>query len=280
MATVLVKFQETQRLQEEQYLGFREELKSINTTLGTIAGVLKDLVNTRRDPVAQQGAPDTSLDDELPNTSAGASGQEALPQDHNTSTPPLADGEPPCKRSLRSRKRQRTMHRPSPRNQTTLIVILCPTLAPCQRPPGKDIWRAIAKDVRALGGPHRRSTHCRKRWEDIRRWSKKTGESQLGMASQRRRGARRTMTPLMFRILAVAHLEVDGRLRASQQPQGGEYRHIHLIQLALEVSGWGRWAVGSPRPGRVLQARSLREAGYVAPHPTSVKSHLPLVRLL
>ncbi|KAJ1106929.1 hypothetical protein NDU88_004327 [Pleurodeles waltl] len=72
MAKVLAKFQETQWLQEEQYLGFREELKSINSTLGTIVGVLKELVNTRRDTVAQQGAPDTSLDDELPSSSAGA----------------------------------------------------------------------------------------------------------------------------------------------------------------------------------------------------------------
>ncbi|KAJ1150115.1 hypothetical protein NDU88_002913 [Pleurodeles waltl] len=102
MAMVLAKFQETQRLQEEQYLGFREELKSINTTLGTIVGVLNELVNTRMDTVAQQGAPDTSLDDELP-TLSGVSGQEAPPQDLNTSTPPPADGEPPCKRSLRSR---------------------------------------------------------------------------------------------------------------------------------------------------------------------------------
>ncbi|KAJ1197194.1 hypothetical protein NDU88_001056 [Pleurodeles waltl] len=103
MATVLAKFQETLRLQQEQCLGFREELKSINTTLGTIIGVLKALVNTRRDTVAQQGAPDTSLDDELPTTSAGASGQEAPPQDHNTRTPPPADREPPRKPSLRSR---------------------------------------------------------------------------------------------------------------------------------------------------------------------------------
>ncbi|KAJ1136457.1 hypothetical protein NDU88_002874 [Pleurodeles waltl] len=103
MATVLAKFQEIQRLQEEQYLGFREELRSINSTLGTIVGVLKELLNTRRDTVAQQGAPDTSLDNELPSTSAGASGQEALPQDHDTSTPPPADGEPPRKRSLRFR---------------------------------------------------------------------------------------------------------------------------------------------------------------------------------
>ncbi|KAJ1099867.1 hypothetical protein NDU88_004961 [Pleurodeles waltl] len=103
MATVLAKFQETQRLQEEQYLGIREELKSINITLRTIVGVLKEPVNTRRDTVAQQGAPDTTLNDEQPTTSAGASGQEALPQDDDTSTPPPADGEPPLKRSLRSR---------------------------------------------------------------------------------------------------------------------------------------------------------------------------------
>ncbi|KAJ1116040.1 hypothetical protein NDU88_004259 [Pleurodeles waltl] len=89
MAMVLAKFQDTQRLQKEQYLGFREELKSINSTLGTIVGVLKELVNTRSDTVAQQGALDTSLDDELPTTSTGASGQEAPPQDHDTSTPPL-----------------------------------------------------------------------------------------------------------------------------------------------------------------------------------------------
>ncbi|KAJ1143666.1 hypothetical protein NDU88_009971 [Pleurodeles waltl] len=102
-ATVLAKFQETQRLQEEQYLGFREETRSINSTLGTIVGVLKEVLNTRRDTVAQQGGPDTSLEDGLPTTSASASGQEAPPQDHNTSTPPPAEKEQPRKRSLRSR---------------------------------------------------------------------------------------------------------------------------------------------------------------------------------
>ncbi|KAJ1191329.1 hypothetical protein NDU88_000645 [Pleurodeles waltl] len=115
----------------------------------------------------------------------------------------------------------------------------------------KDIWCAIAKDIRTLGVYHRRSTHCRKRWEDIRRWSKKTAQAQLGMASQRGRGAHRTMTPLMFRILVVAYPELDGRLGASQQPQGGEYTLIQLILRAVEVSGWGRWAVGFSRPGRV-----------------------------
>ncbi|KAJ1116167.1 hypothetical protein NDU88_004386 [Pleurodeles waltl] len=124
MATVLAKFQETQRLQEEQYLGFREELRSINSTLGTIVGVLKEVLNTRRDTVAQQGAPDTSLDDELPTTSASASGQEAPPQDHNTSTPPPADGEPPRKWSLRSRTKTENDAKTPPRNETALNVIL------------------------------------------------------------------------------------------------------------------------------------------------------------
>ncbi|KAJ1115773.1 hypothetical protein NDU88_003995 [Pleurodeles waltl] len=105
MAMVLAKFQDTQRLQEEHYLGIREELKSINTTLVTIAGVLQDLVNTRRDTVAQQGAPYTSLDDDQPSTSTGTSGQEAPPQEHDTSTPLPADGEPPRKWSLRSRNK-------------------------------------------------------------------------------------------------------------------------------------------------------------------------------
>ncbi|KAJ1198650.1 hypothetical protein NDU88_002489 [Pleurodeles waltl] len=105
MATVLAKFHETQRLQDEQYLGFREELRTISSALGTIVGVLKDIQKTMRDTVALQGAPDTSLDDELPTTSGGASGQDAPLQDHHTSTPPPADGEPPRKRSLESRNR-------------------------------------------------------------------------------------------------------------------------------------------------------------------------------
>ncbi|KAJ1130751.1 hypothetical protein NDU88_009099 [Pleurodeles waltl] len=105
MAMVLAKFQDTQRMQEEQYLDFREELRTISFALGTIVGVLKELLNTRRDTVVLQGAPETSMDDELPTTSAGASGQEALPQDHHTSTPAPAEGEPPLKRSLRSRNK-------------------------------------------------------------------------------------------------------------------------------------------------------------------------------
>ncbi|KAJ1099330.1 hypothetical protein NDU88_004432 [Pleurodeles waltl] len=74
--------------------------------------------------------------------------------------------------------------------------------------------------MRTLGVYGRRSTHCHKRWEDLRRWARKTAEAQLGMASQQGRGGRRTLTPLMARILAVAYPELDGCLGASQQPQG------------------------------------------------------------
>ncbi|KAJ1166820.1 hypothetical protein NDU88_007216 [Pleurodeles waltl] len=106
MATVLARFQEIQLLQEEQYLGFREELQTISSALGTIVGALNLLVTTLRDTLAPQRAPDTSMDQELPTTSAGASGQEAPPQDQQaTSTPPPAEGEPPRKRALRSRKK-------------------------------------------------------------------------------------------------------------------------------------------------------------------------------
>ncbi|KAJ1092209.1 hypothetical protein NDU88_005321 [Pleurodeles waltl] len=85
----------------------------------------------------------------------------------------------------------------------------------------KVLWRAIAKDVWTLGVYGRWSTHCRKRWDDLRRWARKTVEAQLGMATQQGRGACRTLTTLMARIMAVAYPELDGCLRASQQPQWG-----------------------------------------------------------
>ncbi|KAJ1118208.1 hypothetical protein NDU88_006403 [Pleurodeles waltl] len=59
----------------------------------------------------------------------------------------------------------------------------------------KGIWRAIVKEVRTLGVFDWQSTQCCKRWEDLRRWAKKTAETQLGLASQQGRGARRTITP-------------------------------------------------------------------------------------
>ncbi|KAJ1089959.1 hypothetical protein NDU88_003099 [Pleurodeles waltl] len=48
----------------------------------------------------------------------------------------------------------------------------------------KGIWRAIAKEVRTQGVFDRRSTHCLKRWEDLRRWARKTAEAQLRLAFQ------------------------------------------------------------------------------------------------
>ncbi|KAJ1190279.1 hypothetical protein NDU88_007017 [Pleurodeles waltl] len=59
----------------------------------------------------------------------------------------------------------------------------------------KGIWRSIAKEVRTPRVFDRRSTHCHKMWEDLRRWAKKMAEAQLGLASHRGRCARRTMTP-------------------------------------------------------------------------------------
>ncbi|KAJ1212797.1 hypothetical protein NDU88_000441 [Pleurodeles waltl] len=60
----------------------------------------------------------------------------------------------------------------------------------------RDIWRAISKEVRTLGAHQRRGTHYRKRWEDIRRCSKKTAEAQLGMASNSRRSASAKKPPV------------------------------------------------------------------------------------
>ncbi|KAJ1107844.1 hypothetical protein NDU88_005233 [Pleurodeles waltl] len=48
MGQILAKLQETQQLQEGQYLGIREDLRDIHTTVVTIAGVLADMANTMR----------------------------------------------------------------------------------------------------------------------------------------------------------------------------------------------------------------------------------------
>ncbi|KAJ1151112.1 hypothetical protein NDU88_003899 [Pleurodeles waltl] len=103
---ILANLWETQRLQEGQYLGIREDLRDIHTTLVTIARVLADMANTMREAVAHQRAPDTSQTEEQPSTSAKASGQEAPPQKQQaTSTPTPAEGEPLRKQSLRSRQK-------------------------------------------------------------------------------------------------------------------------------------------------------------------------------
>ncbi|KAJ1098270.1 hypothetical protein NDU88_003386 [Pleurodeles waltl] len=105
MATVLARFQEIQVMQEQQYIGFREELRNISSAMGTIVVALTQIVTTLQDHVATQRAPVTSLDQEQPTTSAGASGQEAPTQRRATRTPPPAEEEPPRKRNLRSHKK-------------------------------------------------------------------------------------------------------------------------------------------------------------------------------
>ncbi|XP_069094208.1 myb-related transcription factor, partner of profilin-like isoform X4 [Pleurodeles waltl] len=84
----------------------------------------------------------------------------------------------------------------------------------------KKIWLATARKLQALGVHERRSLHCRKRWEDLRRWTKITAEVQLGKSSRERKRVRRTLTPLMARILAVAYPQLDEELRAREKQQG------------------------------------------------------------
>ncbi|XP_078501113.1 uncharacterized protein LOC144755767 [Lissotriton helveticus] len=84
----------------------------------------------------------------------------------------------------------------------------------------KKIWLATARKLQALGVHERRSLHCRKRWEDLRRWTKITAEVQLGKSSRERKRVRRTLTPLMARILAVAYPQLDEELRAMEKQQG------------------------------------------------------------
>ncbi|KAJ1181141.1 hypothetical protein NDU88_006351 [Pleurodeles waltl] len=103
----------------------------------------------------------------------------------------------------------------------------------------KGILRAIAKDVGTLGVYGRCSTHCRKRWGNLSRWAWKMVEAQLGISSQRGRGARRTLTPLMARILAVAYPELNGRLGASQQQQAAVLT-VFIFAIVGVHSGAGR----------------------------------------
>ncbi|KAJ1134840.1 hypothetical protein NDU88_001286 [Pleurodeles waltl] len=104
MATVLARFTEIQAQQEERYMGFRDELRNTGTAMGTIVLALNRIEDTLRDHVAPHRAPVTSPDQELPTTSAGASGQEAPTPRQPTRTPPPAEEQPPRKRSLRSKK--------------------------------------------------------------------------------------------------------------------------------------------------------------------------------
>ncbi|KAJ1129865.1 hypothetical protein NDU88_008227 [Pleurodeles waltl] len=100
MATVLARFQEIQLLQEQQYMGFREELRSISSAMGTIVVALNQIVTTLRDLVAPQRAPATSMEEEQPTTSAGASGQDAPTQQQRpTRTPPPQNKNHPARKA-------------------------------------------------------------------------------------------------------------------------------------------------------------------------------------
>ncbi|XP_078522124.1 uncharacterized protein LOC144791324 [Lissotriton helveticus] len=78
----------------------------------------------------------------------------------------------------------------------------------------------IAHKVRSLGVYRRCSVHCRKRWENLRHWTRMMVEVQLRKTSQCGRGARWTLTLQMAHILAVAYPELEGQLRAQQQLGG------------------------------------------------------------
>ncbi|KAJ1165347.1 hypothetical protein NDU88_005775 [Pleurodeles waltl] len=107
---ILNNMEENKRLQEVHHEEIREDLKDLNTTMVSIAGVLADMANIMRECTAHQWVPSTSQSTEQTTTSAAASGQEALPQDPQaTSIPPPAEGEPPRKHSLRPRQMPGTL---------------------------------------------------------------------------------------------------------------------------------------------------------------------------
>ncbi|XP_078496900.1 uncharacterized protein LOC144752966 [Lissotriton helveticus] len=82
------------------------------------------------------------------------------------------------------------------------------------------VWRAIARKVQALGVFNRQHTHCHKRWDDICRMSKNVAEMTLGLLPWTSRLARRSMTPLIDRILAVTQPELDASSKEHQQQTG------------------------------------------------------------
>ncbi|KAJ1098605.1 hypothetical protein NDU88_003713 [Pleurodeles waltl] len=110
MGQILDNVQENRQLQDGQYQGIGEDLQAINNTLISLAGVLVDMANIMREAVTQQRAPANSQTSEKSSIFSAASGQEASPQDSQaTSTPSPAEGEPPRKRSLRSREKPETI---------------------------------------------------------------------------------------------------------------------------------------------------------------------------
>lgn len=104
---------------------------------------------------------------------------------------------------------------------TTLPISVSPMQVDAQAK--MRLWKAIARKIPVPEGERRRHRMaCRKRWEDLRRWSRKLGLAKLGESSLTGRGSGRTLTPLLERVLAVAYPDLAVRLGLTQQPPGGE----------------------------------------------------------
>ncbi|KAJ1125935.1 hypothetical protein NDU88_004348 [Pleurodeles waltl] len=119
MGQILNNMQENKRLQEEHLQEIRENFQAPNTTMISIAGVLADMANIKRESTAHQCAPTSSQSIDEPSTSAAASDQEATPQDPQaTSIPPPAEGEPPANVPCDTYRSQRHLPRPPPGNDS------------------------------------------------------------------------------------------------------------------------------------------------------------------
>ncbi|KAJ1156825.1 hypothetical protein NDU88_009542 [Pleurodeles waltl] len=126
----------------------------------------------------------------------------------------------------------------------------------------KDIWRAIAKDVQTLGVHQRRGTHCRKRWEDICRWSKKTAEAQLGMASQPSSG-RGTVAP--EHEGAASHMAMEGHTTDSECTSGTEGEGSFTLATGSPSSDTDSSADGSSLVVAAPSGRSTSTESAVTP---------------
>ncbi|KAJ1200216.1 hypothetical protein NDU88_004042 [Pleurodeles waltl] len=106
-----------------------------------------------------------------------------------------------------------------------------------------------------------------------------TEEAQLGMASQQGRGARQTLTPLMTRILVVACPELDGPLRASQQPQRGSRAHVVRVKEPAPGSLKGKEPATAARKSKERAQDAARKTKEPAPAAAKkVKEPAPAAR--
>ncbi|XP_078527931.1 uncharacterized protein LOC144802337 [Lissotriton helveticus] len=83
-----------------------------------------------------------------------------------------------------------------------------------------EIWVDIARAVRSEGGPRRRLRNIKKRWQDIRCWSRRIARVQLKLEAPRRHGGSRQLTPNMLRVLEVVFPDLHRQLQEGQQHEG------------------------------------------------------------